>query len=304
MARRLNFSVFVSRMSPKIGSIESQRIAARHTDVLKSLYRVSLTLGLLGLFLPTILIVHGLFWNGGLQPSISHTYHTSMGDVLVGTLFAIGIFLLAYKDFNPEEYVNHTPDRFLTSYWDRWFSRLAGLGAIGVALFPVDPMTIENCSPIVQSAPNLPCSTGGMTWQGYVSLTLEGGEVVNLMHFLSAGLFFFCIFVICVRFFPEEPIRAKYIGRNADGEFQFEFRLPTRRTVFFTTLGLLIGLCVFGLAYMTARAGTDSFLIPFLEKVNGFFWLEVIAVVVFAIAWIAKSRDFDISNLPDEGVNH
>ena len=272
---------------------ESLRIAAQHRDVLRGLYRVSRALGWLGIFLPAALVAHGLVWAGGMPLSISHSYHSAMGDVLVGTLCAIGIFLLAYKDFNPEEYVGGDPDRFMTGYWDRWFARAAGLGAIGVALFPVDPVTVAACTPIVADAPPLPCSTGGMTWHGHVALQWEHGALHNLLHFAPAGLFFLCICVICIRFFPEQPLKARYLGRNATGDFEIELTIPTRRTVFFTGMGLVIGVCVAGLGYMTAKAGGEGWLIGLLERNNGFFWLEVVAVLAFAVAWLAKARDFE-----------
>ena len=282
-------------MRQTLSARESRYVAAQHTDVLRGLYRVSRALGWLGLFLPTALIVHGLGWNGGLPLSISHTYHSAMGDVLVGTLFAIGVFLIAYKDFNPEEYVGGPPDEFLTRYWDRWFARAAGIGAIGVALFPVDPVTVLTCAPIVTDAPVLPCSTGGVTWHGHVSLTTEGGAVANLLHFLPAALFFSCTCVICIRFFPEEPIKARYMGRNADGQYEIEVFRPSRRTVVFTSYGIGIALCIAGLVYMTMfESDADAAFIPFLEAYHGFFWLEVIAVVLFALAWLTKSRDFEL----------
>ncbi len=279
-------------MRQTLSATRSQEIASERLDVIRSLYNVSRALGWLGLFLPTALIAQGALSSSGLQPSISHTYHTAMGDVLVGTLFAIGIFLIAYKDFNPEEYDSGNHSAFWNGYWDRWFARAAGFGAIGVALFPVDPVTISGCEKIVQDAPDLACSTGGMTWQGYVSITTQGGEINNLLHFIPAGLFFFCICVICIRFFPEEPLKARYLGRNEDGDFEIELRRPSKRTVFFTSLGCLIAVCVAGLIYMAAKDGSDAPVYLFLERINGFFWLEVIAVVAFAVAWLAKSKDF------------
>ena len=291
-------SYLVLRMPkpPILSSERSQQVAAEHLNVIRGLYRVSRTLGWLGIFLPTALILHGLLWNDGLQPSISHAYHTAMGDVLVGTLCAIGIFLIAYKDFNPEEYLSDQPDKFFTGYWDRWFARAAGVGAIGVALFPVDPIIISSCSFIVEDAPNFPCSTGGATWHGHVTLAWEGGKFNNLLHFFPAGLFFFCTCIMCFRFFPEQPIKARYLGRNEQGEFVFELRRPNKRTLLFSGLGLLIAFCIAGLAYMTANAGSNSWLFKLLAENKGFFWIEVVAVVAFAIAWLTKSQDFKPEN--------
>ncbi len=59
-------------------------------------------LGLVGLGLPASLIFYALIVPGGMQPSISEFYYTAMGDVLVGSLCAIGIFLIAYKGYARE----------------------------------------------------------------------------------------------------------------------------------------------------------------------------------------------------------
>lgn len=79
-------------------------------------------LGWLGLLLPAILVTGAwLLFGEGLQPSVSHYYYTGMIGVFVGVLFAIGVFLVAYKGFDE---------------WDDWAADLAGICAIGVALFP------------------------------------------------------------------------------------------------------------------------------------------------------------------------
>ena len=56
-----------------------------------------------------------------IQPSISAYYWTSVGDVLVGGLCAIGIFLLTYQGKGQRE---------------DWAGNLACLFAVGVAFFP------------------------------------------------------------------------------------------------------------------------------------------------------------------------
>lgn len=58
-------------------------------------------LGYLGLALPISMILYAMMSGTGLQPSISDFYFTPMGDVLVGTLCAIGVFLLCYRGYAP-----------------------------------------------------------------------------------------------------------------------------------------------------------------------------------------------------------
>jgi hypothetical protein len=81
--------------------------------------------GYVGLLLPYALAAgNRLIFSGGLQESVSNYYYTGMRGVLVGGLCVIGAFLLAY----------HGYDR-----WDSLFSNAAGIGAVGVALFPTPP---------------------------------------------------------------------------------------------------------------------------------------------------------------------
>ena len=89
--------------------------------------------GVLGISLPFVLSLGALMIFRVRAPeSISAFYYTGMGDVFVGTLCAIGVFLLAYKGH----------DRC-----DELAGAFAGVCAIGVALFPttpsVDPTTLE-----------------------------------------------------------------------------------------------------------------------------------------------------------------
>ncbi len=272
---------------------DALKIAREHTDAIDGLYRIAVALGLLGFLLLASLGVTR-FYLGYWPPSISHSYHTPMGDILVGTLCAIGIFLFSYKDFNPEEYLSGSAAAFWTGYWDRWWSRAAGIGAIGVALFPVDPIRITACEAIVTDAPSLPCSTGGMVWHGYILLSLEPSEFSNLFHFGSAGVFFLSILVLCVSFFPRDAINMQYLGGDLQKGWRVAFSLPTLRTVMFWGIGAVIAASLAGLVYITVYGGTQARLIHFLERNNGFFWLECSAIFAFSAAWLVKAGDFKI----------
>jgi hypothetical protein len=84
------------------------------------------TVGALGMGMPLILYAGGRLIFGDLvQPSLSAYYHTSMRDVLVGILFALGVFLFSYKGYG-------RPDDIA--------GNLACLFAIGTALFPTLPL--------------------------------------------------------------------------------------------------------------------------------------------------------------------
>lgn len=83
------------------------------------------TIGYLGMSLPFLLFFGGLIINGTpLQSSLSAYYYTVVGGVFVGVLWAIGVFLFAYKGHERQ---------------DNLAGDVACICAIGVALFPTLP---------------------------------------------------------------------------------------------------------------------------------------------------------------------
>jgi len=82
-------------------------------------------IGIIGVALPFVLAL-GKWWldQPGIESSMSAYYYTIMGDVFVGSLCAVGIFLFSYRGYEAR---------------DRWAGKLAAFFAIGVALFPTSP---------------------------------------------------------------------------------------------------------------------------------------------------------------------
>ncbi|MBY0478950.1 MAG: hypothetical protein K2Q24_14985 [Chitinophagaceae bacterium] len=82
-------------------------------------------IGFLGFVFPVVLVL-GAWWLGGcnvILGSISDYYHTRMGDVFVGVICVIGLFLFTYRG----------PDKA-----DSIASNLACIFAMGIAFFPTD----------------------------------------------------------------------------------------------------------------------------------------------------------------------
>lgn len=83
------------------------------------------TIGILGIGLPFVVSLGAMIlFQTGIQSSISSYYHTPMRDVFVGTLFAIGFFLLSYRGYERTDDIA---------------GDLAFVFAIGMALFPTAP---------------------------------------------------------------------------------------------------------------------------------------------------------------------
>ena len=82
-------------------------------------------IGVLGITLPFFLAIGAaVFFQESIQTSISSYYYTGMRDVFVGTLWAIGFFLVSYKGPDPI---------------DNILGNLACGFAIGITLFPTQP---------------------------------------------------------------------------------------------------------------------------------------------------------------------
>lgn len=88
-------------------------------------------IGVLGIALPFILILGAwLFFQQGMQTSISSYYYTGMRDVLVGFLFAWGFFLFSYRGYERKDHIA---------------GNYACFFALGVALFPTSPSSETAC---------------------------------------------------------------------------------------------------------------------------------------------------------------
>jgi hypothetical protein len=96
---------------------EQRAMAVSYLDLRKAI-------GVIGVCLPIVVWLGALILTGTtLQGSISSYYYTVMSGVLVGSLCATGVFLLFYR---------YAPADF-------WIANVAGVAAIGVALFPTAP---------------------------------------------------------------------------------------------------------------------------------------------------------------------
>lgn len=98
------------------------RKAEKDTSLVFSYLALRKAIGMLGIALPFVLSFGAfVIFRKELQSSISYYYWTGMRDVFVGTLFAIGFFLLSYQGYQRADNVA---------------GNLACVFAVGVALFP------------------------------------------------------------------------------------------------------------------------------------------------------------------------
>jgi len=94
---------------------------SRHTYSYRELRKA---VGWIGILLPFTLVIGVAFIFNEMifQESISHYYYTGMGDVFVGALCAVALFMFFYTGYDRR---------------DDWAGHLAGVFALGVAWLPV-----------------------------------------------------------------------------------------------------------------------------------------------------------------------
>lgn len=147
---------------------------AHRDELVHSYTRVRLALGLLGFVMPFILILGGMFDHprpnvnaAGIEPTISDFYHTIYRDVFVGSLCAIGVFLVSYRGYRRE------PGEFID---DDWLATLAGVAAFGVAFFP---------------------NNGGGAQVASMMQGMVGTSLAEKLHYAFAFVFFSCLAAMC-----------------------------------------------------------------------------------------------------------
>lgn len=133
---------------------------------------IRLVIGIIGVLMPVALVAGELLFleRDSFRGSLSDYYHSGMRDVFVASLCVIGLFLITYM-------------LFLWN-WDNVLSVVAGLAAVGVAMFPTgggDPLT-----PL----------------QDRLGESLVGG-----LHFFSAAVFILLLGVMSFRFGTREGAR-------------------------------------------------------------------------------------------------
>lgn len=223
------------RRTPAMGTIPPVKKAAspaRHeaqkadNGLILSYQALQQLLGWFGLALPVLLLIYASFAAQGLQPSVSDFYYTAMGDVLVGILAAIGVFLLCYRGYDK------LPGQWLS---DRQVSFTAGIAALGVALFPVHRLGQPPCN-----LSDATCITFG--WSVHP----------DWFHYGSAAVFFACLALFCLVLFTRGD-------RTPEGRI-----IWTKRNIFYTSCGGLILLSMLAMApYVMGNEQTRALLASF-----------------------------------------
>ena len=259
-----------------------------------SYQRLRLAVGYLGMALPAMLVGYSLLavsfqWpdvttqTDGLpfEASISDYYYSQMGDIFVGTLCVLGVFLWFY-DGHPNTDAQNTSPRWRDRLSDKFVARMAAIGAIGTALFPLRP---PSKTAAFDTLPNTGLPHGiGADWLSGFDLSFS-----KTLHFGSALLYFVAMVLFCLVLFTRG-------NGTQDNKVMVKGCEVTKinwapRNKFFAMCGWIIVACVALLGFYNAMesAGQTAF-IEWADRIKYYLWVEIVAVLAFAQAWIEKAR--------------
>jgi len=141
------------------------------------------TVGWIGTLLPIVLLAGAAFTSNARPDSMSGYYYTDMRNIFVGTLCALGVFLVAYRGYDGV---------------DESITNVAGFAAIGVALFPTKPTV---------------CTAGpGACPASSVTRLSTHQQVVGDIHLVLAAITLIALGLMALRFAKQN--RQRFAAEN------------------------------------------------------------------------------------------
>lgn len=235
-------------------------------------------IGWIAVLLPLVLVAARLFLHKQLNipiqwpDSASGFYYTGMRDVFVGSVCALGVFLLAYRGH----------DRV-----DFWITFAAGVCAIGVALFPTKP----SCKPPPECVTPNQNLVGNIhngfaitliTLMGFMALRfaksayqdIQGNQSILKRSLRGLG------------FANKWPTGGEQ-RRNGTPRPSPSVRLKRRRNWWYRTTATVTLFC----ATLFLLQGVTPWLDWFKDHIRVFLLvIETIAIFSFGAAWFVKGR--------------
>jgi len=163
------------------------------------------TIGWISILLPFVLMLGKFLISKGIfiYNSISHYYYSEMRDIFVGAICAIALFLFFYKGYNK---------------WDNWAGNLAGIFAIGIALFPTAEKGAYNWVADV----HLICASSFFLILAVFSLVLftlkdpdhtKQKRIRNKIYIVCGSVMIVCLIsiVIFVKFYEDEYPESSFV---------------------------------------------------------------------------------------------
>ncbi len=225
-----------------------QRNPERNELILSYMY-LRKTVGWIGALLPVVLIAGNMIFFTTARPeSMSGYYYTHMRSVFVGSLCALGVFLIAYAGYDE---------------WDRWITNIAGVGMIGVALFPTTPPAV---------GPSCP-------------------HIIGRIHVVFATVTFVALGVMALRFAKSE-LAPSGLGLRDSVRHGLGFgppgRDPNARNLRHNRICRYSGIGI--LACVAMAAASNALPETIKSEFSVLFWLEALAVLLFGLSWFVKGQ--------------
>lgn len=246
--------VAVARRRRSTATVETiNRQAKTERSLAMSYLGLRKGIGYIGLLLPFVLPIGKILFEGpGLEGSMSAYFYTVTGRVFVGSLCTIGVFLLSYR----------------YKKWDIIASIIAGICAIGVAIFPTAPEVDPTATQ----------------------------KAIGIVHGVSAGLFFVTLAFISILLFtktnPYQTLKPRkliddlsmFVVTRTDPKFPLNPR-KKQRNIIYRVCGYMILACIIGMVIVGIPSIKEH-----VQQCNLVFWLESIAVFAFGASWLIKGE--------------
>jgi hypothetical protein len=220
-------------------------------------------IGLIALILPIVIPIGRLILDGhcrSLEGSISAYYHTGVRDVFVGMLCALAFAFFAYKGYDDRSVIN-----------DRAVGRAAAIFTLGVAFFPtsIDKFEATEC------------------------IAEFDNKIFSKIHYISASLLFLSLAYFCFFLFTKSK-NGNYWNKKDRMNFELEKLKKNKIYVWCGSIIIFCMLCVAIYALLSHLSNNYQWektliIIKRLRENNLVFWLELIMIWSFAIAWLFKS---------------
>jgi hypothetical protein len=244
--------VEVARRRPATAVVETiNRQAGTERQLAMSYLGLRRGIGYIGLLLPFVLPIGKIIFDGhSLEGSMSAYFYTVTGRVFVGSLCAIGVFLISYR----------------YKKWDIIASIVAGVSAIMVAFFPTTPAGTP--TPIQEAIGIVHGMSAGLFFLTLALISILLFTKTNPYQAVKPRKFtdYLAMFFV-TRTKPEFPLNPRKKKRN----------------VIYRACGWIILFCIAGMLIVGIPCIKEH-----VDKYHPVFWLESIAVFAFGASWLVK----------------
>lgn len=245
-----------------------QPLPPNDDPMIKSYLKLRRLLGWLGILLPFFLIAGSLFQHVSIQNSISAFYYTAMRDLFVGTLAAMGLFLICYPGYKE-------PDDKLS---ESLITTIGGIAVLLVGAFPTG--TYEQIQQACTVCPS--CIPSVLNIFGWYMCCHNA--IVSGAHLACAALFFFIMgYMSAIRFVKIRKPDGTYPKQN---ELYREEEKLIYKICGYTVWVCLAVMFLYFILVLIVGESKDPF-----KSFPMLFVFESIGLIAFGIAWLRKGKE-------------